>query len=381
MNSIAALQRAFSKENVRRSSNSSKTTTPVTTSPTTPIEDINREFQQFEGQFQGLHLGPESRRGSVEVAPLHVGTSTPSGLDSPSSVGGNTEEVYANEPSSEESSRLEEKNEVFEKKDAALVDSPYPSPPPTPLPLPSPEVEPALISQRHSPPSSISEDETLVEEDTSWKKPVSLSRTPSQRSSCASIPKSSYGLLQLVDCLPIRAAVSLFILIRKVLGYLGVKIRTPAALDSLLQGPTPSHHEIVPRIKVQFPVPEMEQKNEFNSVVKPPLKLKRSWKVEFLRRSSSSSSSLSLKSRAIPSPSPALSVLTKPKFLVLDLDETLIHSTNKTPLADSSGYNRWLSRNLSCRTVEVMLNGNRTVYSVYKRPWVDLFLKKVGNFR
>ena len=73
------------------------------------------------------------------------------------------------------------------------------------------------------------------------------------------------------------------------------------------------------------------------------------------------------------------------KTLVLDLDETLIHSTTR-PLYPSGGggglmgfgglvgYGR---RGKSGHMVEVVMNGRSTLYHVYKRPFVDYFLRKV----
>lgn len=83
-----------------------------------------------------------------------------------------------------------------------------------------------------------------------------------------------------------------------------------------------------------------------------------------------------------------------PKTLILDLDETLIHSTSR-PLAyaglqggvGSGGGLLGLSfggmlgggkRRGEGHQVEVVLNGRSTMYHVYKRPYVDHFLKKVG---
>ena len=67
-----------------------------------------------------------------------------------------------------------------------------------------------------------------------------------------------------------------------------------------------------------------------------------------------------------------------PKTLVLDLDETLIHSTSK-PLSHSSGSFGLLGfgRRNKGHTVEVVLGGRSTLYHVYKRPFVDYFLRKV----
>ncbi|KAE8207866.1 hypothetical protein CF327_g7237 [Tilletia walkeri] len=104
-----------------------------------------------------------------------------------------------------------------------------------------------------------------------------------------------------------------------------------------------------------------------------------------------------------------------PKILVLDLDETLIHSTSRPrpgyELAASKhvaggvgaggalfgggfGFGRLIgldglgallglrgrahSGRLRTHTVEVVLGGRSLVYHVYKRPWVDYFLRKVA---
>ncbi|KAI6151968.1 NIF-domain-containing protein [Pisolithus tinctorius] len=70
-----------------------------------------------------------------------------------------------------------------------------------------------------------------------------------------------------------------------------------------------------------------------------------------------------------------------PKTLVLDLDETLIHSTSK-PLSHSSGPLGLLAlgRRNKGHTVEVILGGRHTLYHVYKRPFVDYFLRKVSGW-
>ncbi|KAI0772575.1 NIF-domain-containing protein [Irpex lacteus] len=74
-----------------------------------------------------------------------------------------------------------------------------------------------------------------------------------------------------------------------------------------------------------------------------------------------------------------------PKTLVLDLDETLIHSTSRPMdyrasggILSSLGFGR---RNKGVgHTVEVVLGGRSTVYHVYKRPFVDYFLRKVSTW-
>jgi CTD nuclear envelope phosphatase 1 len=85
------------------------------------------------------------------------------------------------------------------------------------------------------------------------------------------------------------------------------------------------------------------------------------------------------------SPTPILTATHKtpfhlPKTLVLDLDETLIHSTSKPigHLSSSSGLLGFGRRNKG-HTVEVVLGGRSTLYHVYKRPFVDYFLRKVSR--
>lgn len=77
-----------------------------------------------------------------------------------------------------------------------------------------------------------------------------------------------------------------------------------------------------------------------------------------------------------------------PKTLVLDLDETLIHSTSRPMYSNSMGSNVLGSFGIGQRnkssghTVEVTLGGRSTLYHVYKRPFVDYFLRKVrGSVR
>jgi len=64
-----------------------------------------------------------------------------------------------------------------------------------------------------------------------------------------------------------------------------------------------------------------------------------------------------------------------PKTLVLDLDETLIHSTSR-PLP-APGIRGLLGARRAAHTVEVVMGGRITLYHVYKRPFVDFFLRKV----
>ncbi|KAJ7228714.1 NLI interacting factor-like phosphatase [Mycena pura] len=70
-----------------------------------------------------------------------------------------------------------------------------------------------------------------------------------------------------------------------------------------------------------------------------------------------------------------------PKMLVLDLDETLIHSTSRPLSSSSSTGFLGLGRNKSAgHMVEVVLGGHSTLYHVYKRPFVDFFLRTVSGW-
>lgn len=65
-----------------------------------------------------------------------------------------------------------------------------------------------------------------------------------------------------------------------------------------------------------------------------------------------------------------------PKTLVLDLDETLIHSTSR-PLPAAGIRGLFGARRAASHTVEVVMGGRSQLYHVYKRPFVDYFLRKV----
>ncbi|RIA95828.1 NLI interacting factor-like phosphatase-domain-containing protein [Glomus cerebriforme] len=64
---------------------------------------------------------------------------------------------------------------------------------------------------------------------------------------------------------------------------------------------------------------------------------------------------------------PSFSSMMKTKTLILDLDETLIHSTSRGSRADA-------------HMIEVMVDNHACLYYVYKRPHVDHFLKKVSEW-
>ncbi|TKY89619.1 hypothetical protein EX895_001404 [Sporisorium graminicola] len=90
-----------------------------------------------------------------------------------------------------------------------------------------------------------------------------------------------------------------------------------------------------------------------------------------------------------------------PKILVLDLDETLIHSTSRSPSHYASAGGRTTTsgflgletagaflglrandnpRRIRPHMVEVVLDGRSVLYHVYKRPWTDYFLRKVASW-
>ncbi|KAJ7937100.1 NLI interacting factor-like phosphatase-domain-containing protein [Mycena leptocephala] len=74
-----------------------------------------------------------------------------------------------------------------------------------------------------------------------------------------------------------------------------------------------------------------------------------------------------------------------PKTLVLDLDETLIHSTSRPLFSGSSstgflGLGAFNRNQGSGHMVEVVLGGHSTLYHVYKRPFVDFFLRTVSGW-
>ena len=102
-------------------------------------------------------------------------------------------------------------------------------------------------------------------------------------------------------------------------------------------------------------------------------------------RSSSPSPSISLPSTPPPHPHLRKTPFHLPKTLVLDLDETLIHSTSRPMTGHGTGGTGLLGlggrRNKGAgHMVEVILNGRSTLYHVYKRPFVDYFLRKVRSW-
>jgi Dullard-like phosphatase family protein len=90
------------------------------------------------------------------------------------------------------------------------------------------------------------------------------------------------------------------------------------------------------------------------------------------------SDNLSLLSRLVrPSTRPK-------KILVLDLDETLIHSTYRSSMGavgvTSTGSSASTARLTPDYRIEVMINQHPCLYYVYKRPFVDIFLHTVSKW-
>ncbi|KAJ1311545.1 hypothetical protein OPQ81_010029 [Rhizoctonia solani] len=100
-------------------------------------------------------------------------------------------------------------------------------------------------------------------------------------------------------------------------------------------------------------------------------------------------SASALPSRAPTPPIRRQTALHKTKTLVLDLDETLIHSTSRPMHAHGSMGGGGLlglsglfggKRQGGGHMIEVVLGGRSTLYHVYKRPFVDFFLRKVSSW-
>ncbi|KAF4619594.1 hypothetical protein D9613_005215 [Agrocybe pediades] len=87
-----------------------------------------------------------------------------------------------------------------------------------------------------------------------------------------------------------------------------------------------------------------------------------------------------------PPPVPKKTPFHLPKTLVLDLDETLIHSTSRPIPYQPSGSGLLSlgsfgkSNKPAGHMVEVVLGGRSTLYHVYKRPFVDFFLRTVSSW-
>jgi hypothetical protein len=172
---------------------------------------------------------------------------------------------------------------------------------------------------------------------------------------------------------PVKFSVRLFLVFRQFLTFIGwnhYRRSTPPLLTAnsaststipTSDTPTSDEKEILSQQQKLFPPPPPQPRTA------SPFFLLRT--PSPFSRSSSPSSTAPLPS-PLPRPPPRLT----PKTLVLDLDETLIHSTSRPYNPSRSGAG------LKMKVVEVVLDGKSTVYTVYKRPWVDFFLRKVSLF-
>jgi CTD nuclear envelope phosphatase 1 len=164
---------------------------------------------------------------------------------------------------------------------------------------------------------------------------------------------SSYNPYRhLIRLLPVRIGVKLYILIRKFISLFGLN---PPSSSSSSTSDSPSS------------TPPPTTTPEKSSETKPKSQLfKLMWSKLTPKNSTLKVNEL------LPR---------RNKTLVLDLDETLIHSTSR--LGGIGGGKAWsnqsnTSAGLKVRVVEVVLDGRIVVYHVYKRPWVDFFLKTVS---
>lgn len=150
---------------------------------------------------------------------------------------------------------------------------------------------------------------------------------------------------------------------------------TPSPLSQSTVPSTPSVHLIPP----DTPEPERNQQSP-SSLLTPS--------------SSPSSPSLShehsttMVARSSPPPLAKMRPFHTRKTLVLDLDETLIHSTTR-PLSPPGGPNGFFGlgnligfghNRKAGHIVEVVMGGRSTLYHVYKRPFADYFLRKVRRW-
>ncbi|KAG0145955.1 hypothetical protein CROQUDRAFT_658063 [Cronartium quercuum f. sp. fusiforme G11] len=214
---------------------------------------------------------------------------------------------------------------------------------------------------------------------------------------------------RLVRLLPIKLGVNLYILIRKFLSIFGLRLLPTSSEDKDLEiktKSTTSLYSLLWRTNTVSTIP-LVPKIVYDEETTNPLlitdasddsdsTLSSTQKPISLPPTTSSTSSLhppprnlkgTTKGTSKPTNSTTKAILpgNRTKTLVLDLDETLIHSTSRlgglggsnSILGNSSGS---ISSGLKVRVVEVVLDGRIVVYHVYKRPWVDFFLKTVASW-
>lgn len=199
------------------------------------------------------------------------------------------------------------------------------------------------------------------------------------KSNTAASPASWPWLSRLVRWWPIRMTASVYVLLRRFLGLFSLPLPIRPGYNALL---APPHSAVAPPTQTWRGVPPLSTDEEKGTRQAQVVSL-----ALQVSHKNASSPSLPHPGSRTHSPSPSLSASSSiprapaapprltPKTLVLDLDETLIHSTSR---AVGLGGKRGAPKGLKTRVVEVVLDGRSTVYTVYKRPWVDFFLRKVS---
>ena len=189
---------------------------------------------------------------------------------------------------------------------------------------------------------------------------------------------------------PLRVTASIFALLRKFLALFPLPFLTRPDYNALFAPSHPPQKRLPPSsLLLRSPselaadeeqgmrnakVVSLEVARSTPAKAPPPAALQRQRAHSHSPRSAASSPTTTSIPRA-PAAPPRLT----PKTLVLDLDETLIHSTSRAVGLGGASGKRGAPKGLKTRVVEVVLDGRSTVYTVYKRPWVDFFLRKVRS--
>jgi len=220
-----------------------------------------------------------------------------------------------------------------------------------------------------SPPPSY--DDTMASADP--EKGVVVEAAPGTSASSAGLvvvnsPTTWPWMARLARWWPFRLSVSIYVLVRRFLSLFGLSYSPRPGYNALL---APAHSPLSSEPS------DPAQLDEKGTTAKRHARI-----ASLALTLSQRSHPPSAQSSSSPTPSPSPSAIPRahlpppkltPKTLVLDLDETLIHSIR----SGGSFGKRGAPKGLKTRVVEVMLDGRSTVYTVYKRPWVDFFLRKV----
>ena len=219
--------------------------------------------------------------------------------------------------------------------------------------------------------------------------PASSAITCQDRST--QVPSSTWPCLsRLTRWWPLRVTASIFALLRKFLTLFPLPFLTRPGYNALFAPSHPPQKRLPSSSLLLRSASELatdEEQGMRNAKVvsleltrstpakaPPPAALQRQRAHSLSPRSAASSPTTTSIPRA-PAAPPRLT----PKTLVLDLDETLIHSTSRAVGLGGASGKRGAPKGLKTRVVEVVLDGRSTVYTVYKRPWVDFFLRKVRS--